>query len=117
MGILDLGRYKGIVFAITGFLVFIAFILAMNHAMVGRFADNDVGIRFLSEMQVQPKALNDSAALIATRLKAGEKVEDAIETLRKNASAYDHGMIGLADGMVSDSSGDTIVLSALVTSE
>ena len=65
MGILDLGRYKGIVFAITGFLVFIAIILAMNHAMVGRFADDTAGIKFLSQAQTQPKAIHDSAVLIA----------------------------------------------------
>ena len=40
MGILDLGRYKGIVFAITGFLVFIAIILAVNHGKAGQFSDN-----------------------------------------------------------------------------
>src|SRR5262245_13297877 len=115
MGILDLGRYKGIVFAITGFLVFIAIILAMNHAMVGRFADDAAGINFLSQMQVQPKVVHDSAALIAARLKEGEKVEDAIETLRKSASAFDHGIIGLGDGYVADASGETIMRSALVT--
>ncbi|HEY5807771.1 MAG TPA: ATP-binding protein [Povalibacter sp.] len=115
MGILDLGRYKGIVFAITGFLVFIAVILAMNHAMVGRFADNTAGIKFLSQMQEQPRALHESAAQAAARLKAGEGVEEAIETLRKNASSYDHGMIGLGDAYVSDSNGETIALSALAT--
>ena len=36
MGILDLGRFKGIVIAITAFLVFIAIILAVNHGKVGR---------------------------------------------------------------------------------
>lgn len=117
MGILDLGRYKGIVFAITGFLVFIAIILAVNHAKAGRFADDVTGVKFLTQQQVQPRAIYDSALEVAARLKAGENVEEAIETLRKNASAYDHGLRGLADGMVSASNGETIVLSALVTPE
>lgn len=117
MGILDLGRYKGIVFAITGFLVFIAIIMAMNHAMVGRFADNAAGIKFLAQLQSQPTSIDLSASEIAARLKAGEKVEDPIERLRASATSYDHALIGLADGMVADSNGETIVLSALVSSE
>ena len=51
MGILDLGRYKGIVFAITGFLVFIAIILAVNHGKAGQFSDNVAGVKFLAEQQ------------------------------------------------------------------
>jgi len=117
MGILDLGRYKGIVFAITGFLVFIAIIMAMNHAMVGRFADDAAGIKFLSQLQTQSRTVHESAALVAARLKDGAKVDDAIESLRKNATSYDHAMIGLGDGMVSDSNGETVLLSALVTSD
>src|SRR6187200_55757 len=110
MGILDLGRYKGIVFAITGFLVFIAVILAMNHAMVGRFADDTAGLKFLSQTQTQPKAIHDSAALVAQQLDKGEKIENAIETLRKNAAAFDQALIGLGNGMVSDSKGETLML-------
>jgi HPt (histidine-containing phosphotransfer) domain-containing protein len=117
MGILDLGRYKGIVFAITGFLVFIAVILAMNHAMVGRFADDAAGIKFLSQAQTQPKAMHDNGMLVTTRLQSGEQIDDAIEALRKNATLFDRSMIGLGDGMVSDSNGETLVLSALVSSD
>lgn len=117
MGILDLGRYKGIVFAITGFLLFIAIILAMNHAKAGRFADDVTGVKFLAQQQGQPRAVYDSAVKMSQRLKAGEKIDDAIEALRKNASAYDHGLRGLADGMVSTSSGEIVVLTALVTPE
>lgn len=117
MGILDLGRYKAIVFAITGFLVFISIILAMNHAKAGRFADDVTGVKFLAEQQAQPGAVYDSAVALSQRLKTGQQIDDAIEALRKNASAYDHGLRGLADGMVATSSGETIVLSALVTPE
>ena len=46
MGILDLGRYKGIVFAITGFLVFIAIILAVNHGKAGQFSDDVAAVKF-----------------------------------------------------------------------
>jgi len=118
MGILDLGRYKGIVFAITGFLLFIAIILAVNHGKAGRFADDVVGVKFLVEQQLQPSVVHDSAATVAARLKAGEKIEDAVEVLRTAANSYDHAMSGLAGGgMVSDSSGKSIVLSALLSSE
>jgi len=118
MGILDLGRYKGIVFAITGFLLFIAIILAVNHGKAGRFADDVVGVKFLVEQQLQPRVVFDSAAAVSARLKAGDKIDDAIETLRKAANSYDHAVSGLAGGgMVSDSSGKSIVLSALLTSE
>ncbi len=117
MGILDLGRYKGIVFAITGFLVFTAVILAMNHAMVGRFADNTAGIRFLSQMQTQPKAIHDGAASVATELQRGGKIEDAIEEIRKNAAAFDQAVISVGDGMVLDSEGKALQLSALSSAE
>jgi HPt (histidine-containing phosphotransfer) domain-containing protein/two-component sensor histidine kinase len=118
MGILDLGRYKGIVFAITGFLLFIAIILAVNHGKAGRFADDVVGVKFLVEQQLQPRAVFDSAAAVSARLKAGEKIDDAVEALRKAANSYDHAMSGLAGGgMVSDSSGKSIVLSTLLTTE
>ena len=117
MGILDLGRYKGIVFAITGFLVFIAIILAMNHAMVGRFADDTAGIKFLSQAQTQPKAIHDSAVLVAQQLEQGDKIEDTIETIRKNAAAFDQAIISVGDGMVLNSQGETLQLSALTTPE
>ena len=118
MGILDLGRYKGIVFAITGFLLFIAIILAVNHGKAGRFADDVVGVKFLVEQQLQPRSVFDSAAAVSARLKAGEKIDDAVEALRKAANSYDHAMSGLAGGgMVSDSSGKSIVLSTLLTTE
>lgn len=117
MGILDLGRYKGIVFAITGFLVFIAVIMAMNHAMVGRFADDAAGIKFLSQVQSQPKAMHDSGVLAATHLEAGDKIDDAIEALRNNARLFDGAMIGLGNGQVSASNGETIRVAALMTGE
>jgi HPt (histidine-containing phosphotransfer) domain-containing protein len=118
MGILDLGRYKGIVFAITGFLLFMALILAVNHAMAGRFADDVTGVNFLSQQQVQPRVVRESALTVMERLRAGQKIDDAIENLRKAASAYDHALRGLADGgMVSDSAGKTIVLASLNTPE
>src|SRR6185503_5428448 len=58
MGILDLGRYKGIVFAITGFLVFIAIILAVNHGKAGQFSDDVAAVKFLAEQREQPGAVN-----------------------------------------------------------
>src|SRR5687767_12583245 len=98
MGILDLGRYKGIVFAITGFLLFMAIILAVNHGKAGRFADDVTGVNFLSQQQEQPRAIRDNVFALTERLKAGQKIDDAIEALRNSASVYDHALGGLADG-------------------
>ena len=118
MGILDLGRYKGIVFAITGFLVFIAIILAVNHGKAGQFSDNVAGVKFLSEQGQQPRAVHDASMLLSQRLANGEKIDDALERLRKAATSFDRSLNGLANGgMISDASGDIIVLSAMSTPE
>jgi HPt (histidine-containing phosphotransfer) domain-containing protein len=118
MGILDLGRYKGIVFAITGFLVFIAVILALNHGKAGQFADNVAGVKFLAQQQTQPKAVYDASLELSRRLQAGEKIDETLETLRKAATSYDQALGGLRDGaMITDSAGDVIVLSALANAE
>ena len=118
MGILDLGRYKGIVFAITGFLLFMAIILAVNHGKAGRFADDVTGVNFLSQQQVQPRAIRENVLTVTERLQTGQKIDDAIEALRNSASAYDHALRGLADGgMISDAQGKTIVLASLNTPE
>ncbi|HMN43547.1 MAG TPA: ATP-binding protein [Povalibacter sp.] len=113
MGILDLGRYKGIVFAITGFLIAFIAILALNHGMAGRFADNVAGVKFLSSLQSQPAEIQANAAAISARLANGEKVDEAIEALRTTATSFDHAIIGLGGGMVSDSSGSTLSVPAL----
>ena len=118
MGFLDLGRYKGIVFAIAGFLLFTAIILAINHGKAGSFSNNVVGVKFLSQHQAQPRVLFDSGAELAERLKNGEPIGDAMETLRKSANDFDHGLNGLSTGgMVNDSKGDVTVLSSLTTDE
>lgn len=113
MGILDLGRYKGIVFAITGFLVFIAIILAVNHGKAGQFADNVAAVKFLAEQQGQPRAVYDAGVDLTTRLKNGQKIEDTLEALRKAAKSYDNALSGLQSGMITDSTGEVIVLSSL----
>ncbi|MGH8189760.1 MAG: hypothetical protein ACREUC_24600, partial [Steroidobacteraceae bacterium] len=113
MGILDLGRYKGIVFAITGFLVFIAIILAVNHGKAGQFADDVAAVKFLAEQQGQPRAVYDAGIDLTTRLKNGQKIEETLETLRKAAKSYDNGLSGLQSGMITGSTGEVIVLSAL----
>ena len=98
MGILDLGRYKGIVFAITGFLVFIAIILAVNHGKAGQFSDNVAGVKFLVQQQAQPRAVYDAGVDLAARLKSGQKIDETLETLRKAATSYDQALSGLAHG-------------------
>lgn len=118
MGILDLGRYKGIVFAITGFLVFIAVILAVNHGKAGQFSDNVAGVRFLENQAQQPHTVHDASVELAQRLQNGEKIEDALETLRKAASSFDHALSGLATGgMITDSDGEILVLPSMSSPE
>lgn len=114
MGILDLGRYKGIVFAITGFLVFIAIILAVNHGKAGQFSDNVAGVKFLADQAQQPRAVYDASVALAQRLQNGEKIEDALESLRKAATAFDRSLNGLANGgMIADAAGDIILLPSM----
>jgi HPt (histidine-containing phosphotransfer) domain-containing protein len=118
MGIFDLGRYKGIVFAITGFLLFTAIILAVNHGMAGRFADGVAGVKFLSQQQGQPRAVYDAGVELSKRLQAGEKIDESLEALRKAANAFDHGLSGLATGsMITTSDGDVVGLSSLTSDE
>lgn len=118
MGIFDLGRYKGIVFAITGFLLFTAIILAVNHGMAGRFSDGVAGVKFLSQQQNQPRAVYDSGVVLAERLKAGEKIEDALEALRKAANTFDHGLSGLETGsMITTTDGEIVGLTSLSSDE
>ena len=118
MGFLDLGRYKGIVFAIAGFLLFTAIILAINHGKAGQFSNNVVGVKFLAQQQAQPRALFDNGAELAERLKHGEPIDGAMEALRKTANDFDHALSGLSTGgMVSDSQGNISILSSLTTDE
>jgi two-component system, chemotaxis family, sensor kinase CheA len=118
MGILDLGRYKGIVFAITGFLVFIAIILAVNHGKAGQFSDNVAGVKFLADQAQQPRAVYDASVALAQRLQSGEKIDEALESLRKAATSFDRSLNGLANGgMISDTAGEIIVLPSMTTPE
>lgn len=114
MGILDLGRYKGIVFAITGFLVFIAIILAVNHGKAGQFSDDVSAVKFLAEQREQPGAVYAASVELAARLKNGQKVDEPLEALRKAAKSYDNALSSLANGgMITDSTGNVFVVPAL----
>jgi two-component system, chemotaxis family, sensor kinase CheA len=118
MGILDLGRYKGIVIAITGFLVFIAIILAVNHGKAGQFADNVAAVKFLAEQQVQPRTVYDAGTALAARLQSGQQIDESLEALRKTAKSYDNALSGLTSGgMITDSAGEVIVLPALASDD
>jgi two-component system, chemotaxis family, sensor kinase CheA len=118
MGILDLGRYKGIVFAITGFLVFIAIILAVNHGKAGQFSDDVSAIKFLAEQREQPVAVYSAGSELAARLKSGQKIDEPLEALRKAAKSYDNALSSLANGgMITDSTGNVFVVPALTAGE
>ncbi|AMN48231.1 hypothetical protein ACG33_14215 [Steroidobacter denitrificans] len=114
MGILDLGRYKGIVFAITGFLVFIAVILAINHGRLGQLPDNVVAAGFLAEHQTQPRIVFDAGVLLTATLNMGEPIDEALESLRTAAKSYNDALTGLADGgRINLAGGRTIALPVL----
>jgi two-component system, chemotaxis family, sensor kinase CheA len=114
MGILDLGRYKGIVFAITGFLVFIAIILALTHGQAGQFSDDVSAVKFLAEQREQPSTVYNASMELSARLKNGQTIDEPLEALRKAAKSYDTALSSLANGgMVTDSTGNVFVLGAL----
>jgi len=113
MGIFDLGRYKGIVFAITGFLLFTAMILAVNHSMIGKFDDNVSGVKFVSQQQAQPRLVHDSGIALANRLKAGEPIDADLEALRSAATKFDHNLGWLARHQAMNANGDIVTLAAL----
>jgi two-component system chemotaxis sensor kinase CheA len=118
MGILDLGRYKGIVFAITGFLVFIAIILAVTHGKAGQFSDDVSAVKFLAEQREQPGAVYAAGVELAARLKNGQKIDEPLEALRKAAKSYDNALSSLANGgMITDSTGNVSVVHALKSAE
>jgi two-component system, chemotaxis family, sensor kinase CheA len=118
MGILDLGRYKGIVFAITGFLVFIAIILAVTHGQAGQFSDDVSAVKFLAEQREQPGAVYAAGVDLAARLKNGQKIDEPLEALRKAAKSYDTALSSLANGgMVTDGTGNVFVVAALTADE
>src|SRR5690606_38346751 len=98
MGILDLGRYRGIVFAITGFLIFIAAILALNHGKAGQFADNVAGVRVLAEGALQPRTVYDNSVILQQRLSSGEKIDEALEALRRSAASFEKTLGALSSG-------------------
>ncbi len=118
MGILDLGRYKGIVFAITGFLVFIAIILAVNHGKAGQFSDDVSAIKFLAEQREQPGTVYAAGVELGARLKNGQKIDEPLEALRKAAKSYDTALSSLANGgMITDSTGNVFVVPALTAAQ
>lgn len=117
MGILDLGRYKGIVFAITGFLVFIAVILAINHGRLGQLPEHVSAVKFLTERQAQPRAVFDSGLLATAHLNMGEPIDEALESLRTAAKSYDDALTGLAGGGRIDLEGGRTIALPVLASE
>ncbi len=117
MGIFDLGRFRGIVFSLAGFLIFMAMILAANHTMAGRFADNVIGVKFLSEQQNQPRKIYEVSLALTQKLSRGEPIDASIESLRGSFKSYDVGLKGTLDAIVSDSTGETLVMPALKSGE
>jgi HPt (histidine-containing phosphotransfer) domain-containing protein len=118
MGILDLGRFKGIVVAITAFLVFTAIILAVTHGKAGQFADDNAGVKVLAQQQLLPQAIYDASLALSQRLKNGEPIEADLERLRTAADAFDRALSMMSTNSAVVGPSDKLVsLSALTSAE
>src|SRR5262245_19146682 len=114
MGMLDLGRFKGIVVAITAFLVFTAIILAVTHRTVGQFASDNSGVKVLEQQKQLPKDIYHASLALSQRLKNGEPIEADLESLRTAADSFDRALSGMAtSGAVVGPSGKLVSVGAL----
>jgi len=118
MGILDLGRFKGIVVAITAFLVFIAIILAVTHRTAGQFADDVAGVKVLEQQKRLPREIYTASLALSQRLKNGEPIEAELESLRSAADSFDRALSSMAtSGAVFGPSGKLVGVGSLSSSE
>src|SRR3974390_213980 len=96
MGVIDLGKYKTVVIAISAFLTFIAVVLAVNFQLASRFASDAVAVRYVSQEQAHPDVLWSAAELIDKRLQNREDISAPLQTLRDAANSFDATMTALA---------------------
>jgi two-component system chemotaxis sensor kinase CheA len=116
MGIFELGRYKVIVFAIAGFLMFTAGILIVNFQLAGRFATDAAGLRVTAQQALQPALIYKGSALLVNHLDAGQDIGPEVESLRASAQAFANTFAKLQNGTVAV--GDkTVTIGELNTTE
>lgn len=113
MGIFDLGKLKGIVLAVGGFLMGVSALLAYNYFSTSRFATEAVAIKHLAVQQTQPQLIAANANIIASRLAARQEVAPQIAELLAARVAIDETLTALSSGAaVKTSSGVSVRLTA-----
>jgi two-component system chemotaxis sensor kinase CheA len=98
MGIFDLGRFKGIVFAIGGFLLVVSCLLAYNFFNANQFANDAMEIRQVSQQQAQPQLIAASAGAIAMNLAKREDIGPALTELQKASRAFEETVVAMGSG-------------------
>lgn len=100
MGIFDLGRFKGIVFAIGGFLLVVSCLLAYNFFNANQFANDATSIRQVSQQQGQPQLIAASAGAIALQLSKHEDIGPALSELQRASRSFDETVGAMESGSV-----------------
>jgi two-component system chemotaxis sensor kinase CheA len=112
MGIFDLGRFKGIVFALGGFLLVVSGLLAYNFFNASQFATDAMGIKQVAQQQAQPQLLTASAGVLAARLANREDITAALSDLQRASRSFDETLNALATGgVVQNTEGKNVRLS------
>jgi two-component system, chemotaxis family, sensor kinase CheA len=112
MGIFDLGRFKGIVFAIGGFLLAVSCLLAYNFFNANQFANDAMEIRQVSQQQAQPQLIAASAGAIAMHLAKREDIGPALAELQRASRAFEETVGAMGSGTsVKNAEGKDVSLS------
>jgi HPt (histidine-containing phosphotransfer) domain-containing protein len=111
MGIFDLGRFKGIVLAIGGFLLVVSGLLAYNFFNAGQFGSDALAIRQVSQQQAQPQLITASAGVMAAKLANREDISPALLELQRSSRSFDETLVALANsGVVKNAEGKDVWL-------
>jgi HPt (histidine-containing phosphotransfer) domain-containing protein len=111
MGIFDLGRFKGIVFAIGGFLLLVSTLLAYNFFSASRFATDSMAIKQVAAQSAQPQLMTASARAIAAQLEKREDVGPALADLQRSWRSVDETLGALtSNGVVTNAEGKAVRL-------
>jgi HPt (histidine-containing phosphotransfer) domain-containing protein len=112
MGIFDLGRFKGIVLALGGFLLVVSGLLAYNFFNAAKFASDALEIRQVSQQQNNPQLMTASAGVMAARLASREDIGPALSELQRASRSFDETLSALSSGgVVKNAEGKNVRLS------
>jgi len=112
MGIFDLGRFKGIVFAMGAFLVAVSALLAYNYFSASGFATDAVAIKHVAAQTAQPQLMTANASVLTARLDSRDDIAPVWTELQKSWLNFDKTLSALAAGGVVEAEGNRIRLSA-----